>query len=713
MNYKDVPGICSTSTIAQMPCVTYKPHVIPSLATYSNDQIINSALNASNYVPYYNVIPTEIDLHSVHKDDVHQVAMDSLNTLKPVPLARYSAPGHYVQGYYDMSFYDMEKNFQAFRGNVPKAVECSEKDRFKYPYFNIPEDVCKKSNNDDGKKKVIDTLTVNIDGLHATNRTNLMRDVTGEIMDNVFNGIVNVTPTVNDVKEISVEASIVDKEHAARVSKIHDPNRYELDNRLTYMQPLSDNKSENNSEYNSEYNSVEISNPLSPLNQKLLYDAFNPYAELAHQTYGAVSSANIPLYPEIYPYVMKDKVSSTWPDSERSFRVEEESVQYVPKDMIMLNGGNEGNRGANGKSYTYGNVVASPSTPTVSSTKVMKLVRESYVSPVEITKRPVNAGRVERYKASVTDERAKERGGGRADCKANGGANGRANGMIDWSANGRVNSGANRSANERFDWHVDHNPNRNANHNANSRADWSTIRNPIRGANNSPIRNAKHNPNLIAHNSPHETKDIKLGRVHVNVKTPTVQSKRERFENPIEKEADYMYMEVLKTRAMAVCNYLKSNKMYKNWSSNWNLLQKNLNRNKLLFERLEDTDADVAYVINKGDEVKFRIRDVSKYVPINIYQYVLYHEMAHMSTTELQHTPKFHELLNIITLAGFELGFIDLRRTNRDFYYTNDQPIISRDGMKDEIISGCMFLKEANPDNALYYDSIIKHVNSM
>ena len=694
MNYKDVPGICSTSTIAQMPCVTYKPHVIPSLASYSNDQIINSALNASNYVPYYNVIPTEIDLHSVHKDDVHQVAMDSLNTLKPVPLARYSAPGHYVQGYYDMSFCDMEKNFQAFRGNVPKAVECSEKDRFKYPFFNIPEDVCKKSNNDNGKKKVIDTLTVNIDGLHATNRTNLMRDVTGEIMDNVLNGIVNVTPFVDDVKEISVDASIVDKEHAARVSKIHDPNRYELDNRLTYMQPLSGNESDNRSGNEK----VEISNPLSPLNQKLLYDAFNPYAELAHQTYGAVSSANIPLYPEIYPYVMKDKASSTWPKSERSFRVEEKTVQYVPKDMIMLNGGNEGNR----KSYTYGDVVASPSTPTVSSTKVMKLVRESYVSPLEITKKPVNAGRVERYKASVRDERADGRGRGGDVIRG-------ANARFDWRANGNANGGAN----ERFDWR--------ANGGANGRTDWSAIRNPIRGANSnvnhSPIRNNKHNttrnPNHIAHNQPHDTKDIKLGRVHVNVKTPRVQSKRERFENPIEKEADYMYMEVLKTRAMAVCNYLKSNKMYKNWSSNWNLLQKNLNRNKLLFERLEDTDADVAYVINKGDEVKFRIRDVSKYVPINIYQYVLYHEMAHMSTTELQHTPKFHELLNIITLAGFELGFIDLRRTNRDFYYTNDQPIISRDGMKDEIISGCMFLKEANPDNALYYDSIIKHVNSM
>ena len=620
MNYKDLPGITTTPSslsIAQIPCVTYKPQVIPSLPSQSNDRIFNSAVNNSNYVHYLNVYPSEIDLHLVHKDDVHDVAMDSLNTLKPVPLARYSSPGEYVKGYYDMSFCDMEKNLQAFRGSVPKAIESSEKNRFKYPFLDVPEDVCKKSDNND-KKKIIDTLTVNIDGLHSSNRTNLMRDINGEVMDNVMSSIINTSAIADNIKEISIEASIVDKEHLARVSKIHDPNRYELDNRNTYLQTINSG------------DKIEISNPLSPLNQKMLYDAFNPYAELAHQTYGTVSSSNVPLYPEIYPYVMKDKVSNSWPKS-RNDAIVEETIRYVPKDMIMLNNeekrqsNTNGNTNVNTSVNTYGDIASSPSMPTVSATKVMKSVRESYVSPSTMLKQQrvsvphttnvLEAGQKDTYTSNVKQSSAK--------------------------------------------------------------------------------------------------KNIKLGRVHVNVKTPKSLHNRERFENPIEKEADYMYMEVLKTRAMAVCNYLKSNKMYKNWSSNWKLLQKNLNRNGLLFERLDDTDADIAYVINKGDEVKFRIRDVSKYVPINIYQYVLYHEMAHMSTTELQHTAKFHELLNIITLAGFELGFIDLRRTNRDFYYTNDQPIVSKDGMKDEIISGCMFLKEANPDNALYYDSIIKHVNSM
>ena len=192
-------------------------------------------------------------------------------------------------------------------------------------------------------------------------------------------------------------------------------------------------------------------------------------------------------------------------------------------------------------------------------------------------------------------------------------------------------------------------------------------------------------------------------------KEPKLQ--KETFDNPIEKEADYVYLEALKTRAIAVCRFLNNHESYKPWANNWKLLERNLRRNKLLFERLDDTDADIAYVINKGDEVKFRIRDERRYIPLNIYQYVLYHEMAHMSTTELQHTPKFHELLNLISLAGFELGFIDLSRTTKDFYMTNNQPILCRASLKEEITSGCELMKEIHPESKLYYDSVKNVVN--
>ena len=184
---------------------------------------------------------------------------------------------------------------------------------------------------------------------------------------------------------------------------------------------------------------------------------------------------------------------------------------------------------------------------------------------------------------------------------------------------------------------------------------------------------------------------------------------KEGFENPIANEADYMYMNALKVRAMAVCQYLKNNRMYNKWSSNWSMLEKNLKGGKL-FERLSETDADIAYVVDKGREIKFRIRDNDRYVPINTYQYVLYHEMAHMSTKELQHTEFFMKLLNIISLAGFECGFIDFRRLPSSFYMTNGKPILCKSSMKEEVCSGAEWLKAENPNSETYYDGIIEAV---
>lgn len=173
------------------------------------------------------------------------------------------------------------------------------------------------------------------------------------------------------------------------------------------------------------------------------------------------------------------------------------------------------------------------------------------------------------------------------------------------------------------------------------------------------------------------------------------------------KQAISNYLEALKTRATAVCFYLRNNSSYQKWAENWEFLESNLKKSKLLFERLDESDADIAYVINKGEEIKFRIRDEKRFVPLNIYQYVLYHEMAHLSTHELQHTPKFHELLNIISLAGFELGFVDLTRIQRSFYLTNGQPILCKASLKEEIIEGCQWLMKANPRTKEYYKDVM------
>ena len=172
------------------------------------------------------------------------------------------------------------------------------------------------------------------------------------------------------------------------------------------------------------------------------------------------------------------------------------------------------------------------------------------------------------------------------------------------------------------------------------------------------------------------------------------------------------YLDTLKARATAVCFYLQHNKSYQKWAQNWKFLYENLHsKNRLLFERLDESDADIAYVVNKGEEVKFRIRDEKRFIPINIYQYVLYHEMAHMSTHELQHTPFFFQLLSIIALAAFEMGFIDLSRMSTSYYKTNGAMILCRASMKTELTNACKHLADANPDSKAYFEGLSTYIN--
>ena len=170
------------------------------------------------------------------------------------------------------------------------------------------------------------------------------------------------------------------------------------------------------------------------------------------------------------------------------------------------------------------------------------------------------------------------------------------------------------------------------------------------------------------------------------------------------------YLNALKTRAVAVAFYVRNNPNYNYWKQNWEFLQSNLDKSNLLFQRLNESDMDIAFVVNKGDEIKFRIKDNNRYVPINVYQYVLYHEMAHMSTHELQHTPKFKELLAILSLAGFELGFIDLNRIPVNYYLTNGQPILCRESIKDEIMDGCNHLSK-HTKNSEYYIQLCNYIS--
>ena len=130
------------------------------------------------------------------------------------------------------------------------------------------------------------------------------------------------------------------------------------------------------------------------------------------------------------------------------------------------------------------------------------------------------------------------------------------------------------------------------------------------------------------------------------------------------------------------------------------------------FSRLPENDQDIAYTIDKGKETKFRIRgNNNRYVPLNIYQYVLLHEAAHCANfNNWGHGPEFQDLLSILSLAAFELGFIRIRSIDTSLYKKNGQPILCRGDIKNEILHGIDLVKKNNPEMAEHYDKLADFV---
>ena len=177
---------------------------------------------------------------------------------------------------------------------------------------------------------------------------------------------------------------------------------------------------------------------------------------------------------------------------------------------------------------------------------------------------------------------------------------------------------------------------------------------------------------------------------------------------------DEMYLTALRSRIVSVLDFIKQTPDYSYWNDNWREMERNLSRSgSITFERLETSDSDAAFVISKGEEkkIKIRARDF-KYVPINISQYVLYHECAHLANFEYGHGKKFRELLALLCLAAFQLEFIRLERMPDSVYTLDGVPILSKDDMKHEILDGVRAIQSVAIMNSDYYDALATFVES-
>lgn len=174
---------------------------------------------------------------------------------------------------------------------------------------------------------------------------------------------------------------------------------------------------------------------------------------------------------------------------------------------------------------------------------------------------------------------------------------------------------------------------------------------------------------------------------------------------------DQIYIQALESKSIALCNYLQSNKKYWFWKKAWDKMNNSLTKSKFSFSRLNESDSDIAYTINKGENTKFRIRgNEYKYIPLNISQYVLFHEMAHAANDKYGHGKEFCDKLSVLCLAAFELGMIDVKKMKKEIYLTNSQPILCKADMKNEIINGCKIMIKNNESLKDHYSEVIKFI---
>lgn len=168
------------------------------------------------------------------------------------------------------------------------------------------------------------------------------------------------------------------------------------------------------------------------------------------------------------------------------------------------------------------------------------------------------------------------------------------------------------------------------------------------------------------------------------------------------------YIHILEARAIAVCHFLNRSEAYSPWKNNWKMLEKNLNKTKVTFDLLKESDQDVAYVMDKGASVNFKLRDTDGYIPISVYQYVLFHEMAHMSTKVLQHPPEFWDLLSIICAAAFELKFFNVNAIDTIKTNMGEVKLTTTKDIKESIEEGFMMIVNENPKYKEYYKNLLR-----
>lgn len=193
----------------------------------------------------------------------------------------------------------------------------------------------------------------------------------------------------------------------------------------------------------------------------------------------------------------------------------------------------------------------------------------------------------------------------------------------------------------------------------------------------------------------------------------SIKNHKESFTQDFANTADEVYLLSIRSNIESILRILEHIECFQIYASYWKDLRKNLDKNKWNINILPINDTDIAYSLNKGQELNFKTKDCNNFLPMKIMIYVLCHELAHVAcTNEKDHTETFSKIMWIIECAAFMSGLLKPNQIPYENIIFSEQSVVSRNIVIDELIIGFMYLQKSNK-NIDYIDAAIKYLKGL
>ena len=187
-------------------------------------------------------------------------------------------------------------------------------------------------------------------------------------------------------------------------------------------------------------------------------------------------------------------------------------------------------------------------------------------------------------------------------------------------------------------------------------------------------------------------------------------SNKEAYTANFANTADDIYLLNIRSNIESILRVLENVECFQDYKSYWKDLRNGLIANRWNINILPINDKDIAYSLNKGQELNFKTKDSNEYLPMKIMIYVLCHELAHVAcVNEKDHTETFSFIMWLIECAAFMAGLLKPNSIPTHRIKFSNQSIVDRATVKDELTIGFMYLRKSNK-NIDYIDAVLKYL---